>query len=184
MSGLKQEIEVILFWQSQPLALAKLADLLTANPKEVKKALMDLVREYELRDGGLQINFRQNGYVLEPKDEFLHLADHFVPLDLKTGALRTLATIALKEPVKQTEIIQIRGSSAYEHIRELHEKSWIKKEPDANTFILKTSANFKKHFRLSDTGGELKEQLQAIFAKINQQSTSTEELREEQLSQA
>ncbi|MDX1919461.1 MAG: SMC-Scp complex subunit ScpB [Candidatus Caenarcaniphilales bacterium] len=164
--ALKQEVEVILFWNNKPLSLSAIADKLLSNPAEVKKALMDLVREYELREGGLQINFRNNGYVMEPKEEYLALAQKVVPIDLKIGELRTLATIALKEPVKQTDIIDIRGSGAYDHIRELSEANWITKEQSGQTYLLRTTPEFKKHFRLSEQGDELKEKLQKILNEI------------------
>lgn len=167
--SLKQQIEVILFWRSRAVSLNNLAESLNANPSEIKKALMDLIREYELREGGLQINFRENGYILEPKEEFMHLAENFVPIDLKIGTLRTLALIALKEPVKQTQIIEVRGSGAYEHIKELTENGWIKKEQVGQSFLLSTSNAFKKHFRLSESGDELKERLQKILAEIEQE---------------
>ncbi len=166
---LKQEIEVILFWRNQPVSLNSLSESLHSNPSEVKKALMDLIREYELREGGLQINFRDNGYALEPKEEFMHLAENFVPIDLKIGALRTLAVIALKEPVKQTDIIEVRGSGAYEHIKELAENGWIKKQQIGQSFLLSTSNAFKKHFRLSESGDELKDKLQKIMDEVQQE---------------
>lgn len=164
--ALKQEIEVILFWNNKPLSLSSIAGKLMSNPAEVKKALMDLVREYELREGGLQINFRNNGYTMEPKEEYLSLAQKVVPIDLKIGELRTLATIALKEPVKQTDIIEVRGSGAYDHIRELSETNWVSKEQVGQTYLLRTTPEFKKHFRLSEEGDELKEKLQKIINEI------------------
>ncbi len=173
--ALKQEIEVILFWKNKPLSLNQLSETLNTNSTEVKKALMDLIREYELRDSGLQIVFRGSGYVLEPKDEYLHLAQSFVPIDLKVGALRTLAIIALKEPVRQTQIIGLRGSGAYEHIKDLTEANWIKKEQVGQTFILRTTSAFKKHFKLSESGGELKEQLQKIIDEVEAQALKEEQ---------
>jgi segregation and condensation protein B len=176
--GLKQEIEVILFWKNEPMSPVRISETLGANASEVKKALMDLVREYELREGGLQIAFRGNGYVLEPKEEFMHLAQSFVPIDLKIGALRTLAIIAIKEPVKQTEIIEVRGSGAYEHIKDLAEAGWVSKEQVGLTYSLQTTPAFKKNFRLSDSGGELKDQLQKIIAEVEAQGIKQKELEE------
>lgn len=173
--GLKQEIEVILFWKNQSTSLANLSERLNCNPQEVKKALMDLIREYELRDSGLHIVFRGNGYILEPKDEYLPLAQKLVPIDLKTGSLRTLALIALKEPVRQTDIVDLRGSGAYEHIRELSEANWILKEPSGLTYNLRTTPAFKKHFRLSEDGDKLKDKLKQIFSTLENTPKSDEE---------
>lgn len=173
--ALKQEIEVILFWKSKPVSLSNLAETLNCNPAEVKKGLMDLVREYELKDGGLQIAFRNNGYVMEPKDEYLNLAQKFVPVDLKVGALRTLALIALKEPVRQTDIIEVRGSGAYDHIRELVESDWLVKEQIGSTYTLRTTNAFRKYFRLSDSGDELKDKLHKIIEQVEKRRQELQE---------
>ena len=174
--SLKQEIEVILFWKSQALSINQISNLLNSNPKEIKNTLMDLVREYELRDSGLQINFKDNGYILEPREEFNYLAENLLPVNLKLSILRTLALIALKEPVKQNLIIQVRGSAAYEHIKELMDKGWLTKEPVGATFILKTTNDFRKYFKLSESGDELKEKLQKIIeeAEKAQEETTSE----------
>jgi segregation and condensation protein B len=173
--GLKQEIEVILFWNNKPSGISAIAEKLQSNPDEVKKALMDLVREYELREGGLQINFRESGYIMEPKDEYLSLAQKVVPVDLKVGQLRTLATIALREPVKQTDIIEVRGSGAYDHIRELSEAGWVVKEQEGQTYILKTTPEFRKHFRLSEQGDELKVKLKQILEQTEKDKSTLSE---------
>jgi len=179
--ALKQEIEVILFWKSKPVSLSSLTETLRSNPSETKKALMDLVRDYELREGGLQITFRDNGYVMEPKDEYLHLAQKFVPIDLKVGALRTLALIALKEPVKQTDIIEVRGSGAYDHVRELVESGWLLKEQMGSSYMLRTTNEFRKYFRLSDSGDELKDKLQKIIEEAEQRKSSSDEVNQQPL---
>ncbi|MFN5538864.1 MAG: SMC-Scp complex subunit ScpB [Candidatus Melainabacteria bacterium] len=161
--GLKQEIEVILFWKNKPIALSSIADTLDVNPAEAKKAIMDLIREYELKDGGLQVSFRESGYVLEPKDEYASLAQKFLPINLKMGALRTLALIALREPIKQTTIIHLRGSGAYDHIRDLAEAHWIIKEPIGSTYTVSTTKEFKKYFRFSEEGSDMKKKLMQIL---------------------
>lgn len=173
--SLKQQIEVILFWNNKPVTVARIADTLGCNPAEAKKGLMDLVREYELRDSGLQISVRGQGYILEPREEFMNLAQKFVPIDLKIGALRTLAIIALKEPVKQRDIIEVRGSGAYDHIRDLVEAGWVQREQDGLSYLVRTTADFKKHFRLSESGDELKDKIQKILDEAAKLQAKNEE---------
>ncbi|MDX1918915.1 MAG: SMC-Scp complex subunit ScpB [Candidatus Caenarcaniphilales bacterium] len=162
-TNLKGQIEVLLFLRTQPQSIARLAEELASDPPTVKSMLMDLVREYELREGGLQITHKGQGYVMEPREEYLSLIDKIAPVDLKTGALRTLALIALNEPVKQREIVNLRGSGAYEHIKELVEAGWILKKPLGLSFELMTTEIFKKHFRLSEQGADLKEKLKELI---------------------
>ena len=69
---------------------------------------------------------------------------------MKPGVLRTLSVIALKEPLRQTELIELRGSNAYEHVQELVEKGLISKTRDKNgrSFNLKTTPKFAEYFKL------------------------------------
>jgi segregation and condensation protein B len=161
--ALKQQIEVILFWKSKTVTINSLVETLDCSPDEAKRAIMDLIREYELRDSGLQIVNRGNGFLMEPREEYANVADKLAPVPFKQSTLRTLALIALREPIKQSEIVDTRGSGAYDHVRELAEANWVEKEQVGSTFILKTTAAFKKNFKISDSGGDLKQQLKKIF---------------------
>ncbi len=162
--ALKQEIEVLLFWKEKPISLKELMELTnTTEIRLVKEALIDLIKDYELRNSGLHIISQGNGYLLEARQEYLNLGQKISPINLKTSVSRTLALIALKEPIKQSEVIKERGSSAYDHIRELVEKDWISKEKEIESpsSILTTSPQFKKHFSLSKEGKEIKLKLKA-----------------------
>lgn len=68
----------------------------------------------------------------------------------ETCCLRTLSVIALKEPIRQTDLKELRGSTAYEHVQELVEKGLISKTRDKNgrSFNLKTTPKFKEYFKL------------------------------------
>ena len=63
---------------------------------------------------------------------------------------RTLAVIALKEPIRQTELKDLRGSTAYEHVHELLAKGLISRKKDKNgrSFNLKTTQKFAEYFKL------------------------------------
>ena len=63
--------------------------------------------------------------------------------------MKTLTVIALKEPIRQTELKELR-SNAYEHIQELIEKGLISRTKDKNgrSFNLKTTPKFAEYFKL------------------------------------
>lgn len=163
----KNELEVILFWKQEPMSVKTLAELLGKNIGETRKALAELMSEYELRDGGLEITSKSDGYVIQPKDTYKHIADKISPINIKTGTTRTLALIMLKEPVEQRHIIQTRGSSAYDHIRELLEMNWIEKESSGATFLLRTTKLCRQYFSLSEDGKNIRSKLEnEIQSKI------------------
>ena len=69
--------------------------------------------------------------------------------DWLPSIVKTLTVIALKEPIRQTELKEIR-SNAYEHIQELIEKGLISRTKDKNgrSYNLKTTPKFAEYFKL------------------------------------
>jgi len=69
-------------------------------------------------------------------------------VDLSTAALRTLATIALKKRILQSELVDLRGSSAYDHIKELLAQNFIerKRQSEGRSFWLTLSEKFHRTF--------------------------------------
>ena len=75
-----------------------------------------------------------------------------MPSELKTSELRTLATIAIKKKILQSDLVILRGSGAYEHIRELLEKQFIvkRKQKDGRSYWLSLSDKFFQTFAVSN----------------------------------
>jgi segregation and condensation protein B len=73
-----------------------------------------------------------------------------LPVDLSTAALRTLATIALKTRILQSELVELRGSGAYDHIRELLAQDFIerRRQTDGRSYWLSLSEKFHRTFAI------------------------------------
>jgi segregation and condensation protein B len=71
-----------------------------------------------------------------------------LPVDLSTAALRTLATIALKKRILQSDLVELRGSGAYDHIKELLAQDFIerKRQSDGRSYWLSLSEKFHRTF--------------------------------------
>ncbi|MBI2995251.1 MAG: SMC-Scp complex subunit ScpB [Candidatus Melainabacteria bacterium] len=161
---LKSQIEAILFVTDTSLKTGAIAKLLNASYDEVQSALVQLIQEYEDRNGGLEIS-TDDGYIIQVKTQYLNIVTEMMPLELNPGPMRTLSAIALKEPVLQSEIIDMRGSGAYEHINELVEQELVFKKPQGLTYILRTTKKFQQYFRLTQEADKIKEKLQEEAAK-------------------
>ncbi|MFZ9752165.1 MAG: SMC-Scp complex subunit ScpB, partial [Cyanobium sp.] len=70
------------------------------------------------------------------------------PVDLSTAALRTLATIALKRRILQSDLVELRGSGAYDHIKELLAQNFIerRRQSDGRSYWLSLSEKFHRTF--------------------------------------
>jgi segregation and condensation protein B len=84
------------------------------------------------------------------RSSFQNLIKDLIPAELGTGALRTLAAIAIKSPILQTDVIELRGSSAYEQIKELVELGFIRKrrQSDGRSYWLEVTDKFHQYFEV------------------------------------
>lgn len=164
-SDLKAQVEAILFITDTPQKTGAISKILNASYDDIQSALVQLIQEYEDRNGGLEIG-TDDGYIIQVKTQYLNIVTDMMPLELNPGPMRTLSAIALKEPVLQAEIIDMRGSGAYDHINELVEQELITKKPQGLSYILKTTKKFEKYFRLTKDGNIVKEKLQEEATKI------------------
>lgn len=127
---------------------SEIAEILNADVEEVESALLDLMFDYSSRDGALEID-DEDGYIIQVKAEHLDIVEKLCPVELKPAVVKTLTVIALKEPIRQTELKEMR-SNAYEHIQELLEKGLISRTKDKNgrSYNLKTTPKFAEYFKL------------------------------------
>lgn len=149
MEQLKSRIEAVLFTTAKALSAKEIGEILETDADTVEEALLELIMDYSSRDGALEID-DENGYILQVKEEHMDIVEKLCPVELKPAVLRTLSIIALKEPIRQTLLKDMRGSTAYEHVQELLEKGLISKTKDKNgrSFNLKTTPKFAEYFKL------------------------------------
>ncbi|MEC4803408.1 MAG: SMC-Scp complex subunit ScpB [Jaaginema sp. PMC 1079.18] len=152
VTNLAPIIEAILYLKGQPLSLAEIAEYAGCDRDLVQDALLDLMNDYAHRNSALEVVESPTGYSLQLRSSFQDLIQNLVPAELGTGALRTLAAIALKSPILQTELIELRGSSAYQHVQELVELNLIRKrrQADGRSFWLEVTNKFHQYFEIDD----------------------------------
>lgn len=165
MQQLKSRIEAVLFVTAKALTLEEIATYLDKEPEEVEQALLDLIMDYASRGGALEID-DENGYILQVREEYSDIVEKICPIDLKPAVLRTLLVIALKEPIRQTELVKLR-SAAYEHVAELVEKGLVSKHKDKNgrSINIKTTPKFAEYFKLKGDTRALAQKLEQDLAE-------------------
>lgn len=151
MPRLAQTIEAILYLKAQPLTIAEIAEFAACDRAEAEEGLIRLMEDYAHRESSLEIAETPNGYVLQLRESYHHLIQQLLPADLGVGALRTLAAIALKGRLSQTELVDIRGSNAYQHVQELVELGFVRKrrQSDGRSFWLQVTEKFHQYFQLN-----------------------------------
>ena len=147
--SLKSRIETVLFVIAKSVTIKEIAEILNEEEPDIEEAMLELIMDYSSRDGALEIN-DENGYILQVKEEYSNIVEKLCPVELSGAILKTLTIIALKEPIRQTELKEMRGATAYEHVAELVKQGFIKRTKDKNgrSFNLHTTPKFHEYFQL------------------------------------
>lgn len=163
MPRLATQIEAILYLKGKPLSLAEIAELAGCDRDTATHALIELMADYAHRDSALEVVETPAGYSLQLRLSFQDLMQNLVPAELGVGALRTLAAIALKNPIAQSDLIELRGSGAYQHIQELVNLGFVQKrrQTDGRSYWLHVTDKFHQHFELNQLLPPLQEQSQS-----------------------
>lgn len=143
-------VEAILYLKGQPLSLNEIKEYAQCSRQQAQAAITELMNTYAHRSTALEVVETKIGYSLQLRSCYQHLVTNLVPAELKIGTLRTLAAIALKNPLLQTELIELRGSGAYQQVQELVELGLIVKKPqeEGRSYWLEVTDKFYQYFEL------------------------------------
>nr|WP_254933989.1 SMC-Scp complex subunit ScpB [Cyanobium sp. WAJ14-Wanaka] len=141
-------MEAILYLKGRAMTLAELAAIAGISREEAEIGLITLMADYAHRETALEVRQEGQRYSLQLRDGLGDLVQNLLPVDLSTAALRTLATIALKKRILQSDLVELRGSGAYDHIKELLAQNFIerKRQSEGRSFWLTLSEKFHRTF--------------------------------------
>jgi len=162
-------IEAALYVAGRPLDIKTLCSVTGVRSKRrVRRLARELAREYAERNTALEILELEDGrFVLQLKGEYSQRVRRLAVRPLLTpGPLKTLSYIAYKQPVSQKEVVDVRGTQAYRHIKQLREMGLVEGERSGNTWILRTTEYFADYFGLSHNIAKMKRQLRSIFENM------------------
>lgn len=146
---LKAKVEAVLFTTARALEANEIAEIIGVETDKAEEALVELIFDYASRDGALEID-DENGYILQVKEEHMDIVEKLCPAEMKPAVLKTLTVIALKEPIRQSYLKELRGANAYDHVKELVDMGMISKTKDKNgrSYNLRTTAKFEEYFKI------------------------------------
>lgn len=150
MEDLRNQVEALLFACGRKISDIELQQLIGNIPLEViKENLENLQRAYEERNSPLMIIQEADGWKLTAREKYLPLVQKINPhTELSKTIMETLAVVAWKQPIMQSEVIHIRTNKAYEHIDELEKMGFIGKEKYGRTYMIKLTQKFFDYFDL------------------------------------
>ena len=183
---LKNKLEALLFSSGRKMSLDELSRLTKSNPEDIQNTLIDLKRYYDGENSSVMLINEGDSWKLTVREQFLSLVQKIVTqTELSKTLMETLAVIAFKYPIKQSELIKIRSNKAYEHLAELEEMGYITRQKHGRTNLIKLSQKFFEYFNLPEE--KLKEQFQdfdSISKAIEEKEHEIEKIKREQLERA
>ena len=141
-----------MYLKGRPVTKKSLSEMTGADLNSVNKAIEELKLKYVNSSSALNLILNNHDVSLELKQALNEFVEDLLPAELKTAVLRTLATIAIKKKILQSDLIILRGSGAYDHIKELIDKNFIikRKQKEGRSFWLSLSEKFFQTFAVSN----------------------------------
>ena len=168
MNELKKQAEAVLFAAGNKIEVNEIARLCKADINSLKKSLKELKKDYDEKDSSLMVSEEGNFWKLTVREAYMDLVQQINPnTELSKTTIETLAVIAWKAPVLQSDVIKTRTNKAYDHIKELVDSGFLIKQRHGRSYMLKLSQKFFEYFDLKNKK-DIKERFKE-FADINEE---------------
>ncbi|HAM37928.1 MAG: SMC-Scp complex subunit ScpB [Elusimicrobia bacterium RIFOXYC2_FULL_34_12] len=157
---LKKIVEALLFVTQGPLKIETITQIIgDTSLDEVKQAVSELIKDYEIRQSAIQIVEIAGGLQLSTKRDYAQyirkLYRDETILKLSASALETLAIVAYRQPITRADIEQIRGVEVSAVLKTLVDKNLVrtcgKKDTVGTPFLYGTTQQFLIYFGLKST---------------------------------
>ncbi len=145
------DLEAVLFASGRPLTEDELARLLGVNEKEIAKLADRLREELEKMGSCLRVVTSEDTYALRLKDDYLEIAEKVTKPTMDRDLLKTASLIGYYQPILQSDLKNMVGSKAYEHVSQLMEMGLIAREKEGRSFALRTTKEFSTYFGIESS---------------------------------
>jgi segregation and condensation protein B len=163
---LEKSVEAVLFLSPEALEISEICRILKARPEEIEMAIEAVARRYREMDSAIEVVKVGNRYLMRVKPEFADIVEKFAERELDRGTMRTLAVIAVRQPITLAKLAKIRGNKCYDHVKKLIELELVKAEKRGRSTVLTTTEAFASYFGFeSKDPEEIKEKLKDFLEK-------------------
>ena len=164
------KIESALYSAGRPLSIE---DLIRASGTESRPktlALLDsIMKKTKNAFKSIEIVILPDGnYVFQLKPEYSSSIRKYASKPILSKATqKTLSYIAFEQPVSSKQLVEIRGSGVYMHLKELRQLDFIENQNIGRMKIYSTTEKFQKYFGIT---GDIDILKQRLFKKIRKSS--------------
>jgi segregation and condensation protein B len=158
------KVEAALYASGRPLSVEDIARVAgTTSERKAAAIAREVARAV---NGSLQavevVEYAGPKFAMQLKAKYTQTARRFAtrPL-LSRAALRTLSYIAFFQPISSADLVLRRGSTVYQHVKELEEVGFVVSERQGRSRAYKTTPRFADYFGLSTETTTMKRQLES-----------------------
>ena len=159
-------VEAALYSSGRPLTIEELIRASGTESRSKTLALMtNLAKRTKSAFKAIEVASLPDGsYVFQLKPEYNAIIRKYAskPL-LPNETLKTLSYIAYMEPISSKQLVEIRGSGVYIHLRHLYQLGYIEYQNVGRMKIYTTAEKFQKYFGVQGGKEALK---QKLFSKV------------------
>ena len=140
-------LEAILFGAGRSMSVEELSELLEKPASEVEESLRQLQSTIRRRrDSALQLSDVAGRWIFEVRPGLSpHLPESFWA-DIPQRLLPAAALVAYHQPMAQSQLVDMLGQRAYEHVRDLAKMGLLDRRRDGLTRRLTTTRRFAEYF--------------------------------------
>jgi segregation and condensation protein B len=143
-----QAIEAILFVSGKPVKIDDLKNTLSIDSDSLQELLLDL--ENNLKEKGINIATKKNGYILIPNEKYRRFFERFIKKRRQKFTKDALEVIAIlyKERKPKETIDKLRGVNSARMLNQLVKKGMAKKEFIEGKVFYSLSENLVNNFSI------------------------------------
>jgi len=159
-------LESALYSAGRPLTLEELIKASGTESRQKTISTLDsIIKKMKNVFKAIEVIILPDGsYVFQLKPEYSSSIRKYASKPLLSRATqKTLSYIALEQPISSKQLLEVRGSGVYAHLKELRQLNFIEHQAVGRLRIYSTTEKFQKYFGIEGDVTALK---QKLFKKI------------------
>jgi len=159
-------LESALYSAGRPLTVEELIKASGTESRQKTLSVLDsIIKKMKSAFKAIEIvSLPDSSYVFQIKPEYSSSVRKYASKPLLSRATqKTLSYIALEQPISSKQLLEVRGSGVYTHLKELRQLNFIEHQAVGRLRIYSTTEKFQKYFGIEGDVNALK---QKLFKKI------------------
>ncbi|QDI88441.1 SMC-Scp complex subunit ScpB [Candidatus Nitrosopumilus sp. SW] len=165
-------VEAALYSAGRPL---RVEDIIRASGTESRtktlEILQNIMKKTKSAFKALEVVILPDGsYVMQLKPEYSATVKRYASKPvLPNATLKTLSYIAYQQPISSKQLVEVRGSGVYAHLKELRQLDYISHQNVGRIKIYTTTEKFQKYFGIQ---GDVEDLKQRLFSKVRKTASA------------